>query len=167
MNSSIQSLVAVLSITILGLSTSGAMACGGYKGHRPVTYKKAYAPIFVPPTSPPAYPEAASLSQPVAPETEALPSEAALPNVLSGSSFTLAGREIGAERGTVRLKISGLVLPVTILEWTSTSVSLQLPAIELAAATPVELETRRADGSLVANTRLNLVPAPANLAAAN
>ena len=159
--------IAVLTIASLGLLAANASACGGYKSYRPVTVKKVYAPVYVPPTYPAAVPAAEPLPQPALPEASALPSAAALPNVLSGSSFTLAGREIGAERGVVRLKINGLVLPATILEWTSTSVKLELPQIELAAAMPAEIETVRADGTLVANTRVNLVPAAATAAAAN
>jgi hypothetical protein len=93
--------------------------------------------------------------------------EPALPKVTVGSTLVLDGQTFGEEQGVARLRVSGLALPVEVLEWTNSSVKVRLPQVELTSATKVELEVLRADGSLASKSAIELTPAADRLAQTN
>jgi hypothetical protein len=98
---------------------------------------------------------------------QTISTEARLPSVAIGSLLTLDGQSLGDERGIVRLKVSGLALPVEVLEWNATIVKIQLPQLELAGAIKAEIEVLRADGSLASKSAVELTPATNRLALNN
>jgi hypothetical protein len=98
--------------------------------------------------------------------TEAL-SEPALPKVAVGSTLVLDGQEFGSEQGVARLRVSGLSLPIEVLEWTASSATVRLPKVELAGALKADIEVLRADGSLASKTGIELTPAAETLALGN
>ncbi len=93
--------------------------------------------------------------------------EPALPKVTVGSTLVLDGQTFGEEKGVARLRVSGLSLPVEVLEWTNSSAKVRLPQVELTSATKVELEVLRADGSLASKSAIELTPAADRLAQTN
>jgi hypothetical protein len=95
------------------------------------------------------------------------PSEPALPKVTVGSTLVLDGQEFGRDQGVARLRVSGLSLPIEVLEWTASSATVRLPDVELAGALKAEIEVLRADGSLASMTGIELTPAAETLALGN
>jgi hypothetical protein len=95
------------------------------------------------------------------------PIEEALPKVAVGSTLVLDGQVFGEERGVARLRVSGLALPVEVLEWTNTSAKVRLPLVEITSATKADIEVLRADGSVAAKTGVELNPAANRLAQGN
>jgi hypothetical protein len=93
--------------------------------------------------------------------------EVKLPSVAIGSVLSLDGQSLGNERGLVRLSVSGITLPVEVLEWSTSSAKIQLPQIELAKSVKAELEVLRADGSLASKSAIELTPAANRLALGN
>ena len=96
-----------------------------------------------------------------------VPSEPALPKVAVGSTLVLDGQEFGSEQGVARLRVSGLSLPIEVLEWTASSATVRLPKVELAGALKADIEVLRADGSLASKTGIELSPAAETLALGN
>jgi len=86
---------------------------------------------------------------------------ASLPSIASGSTLKIDGQALGQEKGTVRLKVSGVAMPVSVIEWTADSAKIRLPEFEVASATKAEIEVLRADGTVAAKSGLNLTPAVA------
>ena len=120
----------------------------------------------------PAPPVLAAPSQPVAAPTQPAASpntsdEAALPSIAVGSVMKFSGESLGNEKGTVRLLIGELALPVEVTEWNAAAVQIQLPKMDLAASMKAELEVLRADGSLVSKYQIKLTPADSRLALGN
>jgi hypothetical protein len=93
--------------------------------------------------------------------------EERLPSVAIGSVLTLDGQSLGDDRGTVRLVVNGLTLPIEVLEWNASVVKVQLPQLELAGALKAEIEVVRADGSLASKSAVELTPATNRLALGN
>ena len=93
--------------------------------------------------------------------------EPRLPSVAIGSLLTLDGQSLGNERGTVRLLVNGLALPIEVLEWNATSAKIQLPQLDLAGAIKAEIEVLRADGSRASKSAVELTPATNRLALGN
>jgi len=93
--------------------------------------------------------------------------EERLPSVAIGSILTLDGQSLGDERGIVRLKVSGIALPVEVLDWNASIVKVQLPQLDLAGAMKAEIEVLRADGSLASKSAVELTPATNRLALNN
>lgn len=93
--------------------------------------------------------------------------ERSLPSVAIGTVLSLDGQSLGTDRGTVRLKVNGLALPIEVLEWSTTSVKIQLPQLELAGAIKAEIEVLRADGSLASKSAVELTAATSRLALGN
>jgi hypothetical protein len=106
---------------------------------------------------------------PVAPTAtiRTVSTERSLPSVAIGSILSLDGQSLGTDRGTVRLKVNGLALPIEVLEWSTTSVKIQLPQLELAGAIKAEIEVLRADGSLASKSAVELTAATSRLALGN
>ncbi len=103
---------------------------------------------------------------------ETVATEKRLPSVAIGSILSLdvmsqAGQSLGTSRGTVRLKVNGLALPIEVLEWNAEVVKIQLPQIELAGAMKAEIEVLRADGSVASKSAVELTPAATRLALGN
>jgi hypothetical protein len=90
--------------------------------------------------------------------------EPMLPRVAIGSTLLLDGNSLGDEKGIVRLQISTLTLPVTVTEWTTTSVKIELPKMELGRPVKASLEVLRADGSVASKSEIELTPAATRLA---
>jgi hypothetical protein len=95
------------------------------------------------------------------------PAEAPLPTVAIGSTLMLDGESLGDEQGIVRLRISGMALPVEVLEWTNSSAKIRLPEMDLIRAMKAEIEVLRADGSLASKSGVELTPAATRLALGN
>lgn len=94
-----------------------------------------------------------------------LPSlEASRTRVALGSILMLNGQAFGDRAGGARLRISGMALPIEVIEWTPSAVKVRLPQFELTSITPAEIEVLRADGSLASKSAVELTPAPAQLA---
>ncbi len=81
-----------------------------------------------------------------------------------GSTLLVDGQAFGDKPGVARLRVSGLSLPVEVLEWSTGSVKIRLPQVELASATVGDIEVLRADGSLASRTAVELTTANAQLA---
>ncbi|MEX2171969.1 MAG: LysM domain-containing protein [Pirellulales bacterium] len=115
-----------------------------------------------------AAPQAAAPAPAATPATDVAfaTADAALPSVSVGSSLALDGVEFGDAAGSVRLKFGPVSLPVTVLEWTATSVKVELPAVELDSATPSSIDVFRADGTLASQSQVNLTPAGGQVAQA-
>jgi hypothetical protein len=96
-----------------------------------------------------------------------IPSEPALPTAAVGSTLMLDGGQFGTEQGAARLVVSGLSLPIEVIEWTDSSAKIRLPNVELAAPVRAEIEVLRADGSLVSKTGIELTSAVGRLAVGN
>jgi hypothetical protein len=86
--------------------------------------------------------------------------------VALGSLIMLNGQSFGAQPGGVRLLISGIAIPIQVVEWTPNGVKVQLPIFELTSVTPAEIEVVRPDGSLASKIAVELTAAPAPMAAA-
>jgi hypothetical protein len=93
--------------------------------------------------------------------------EPALPKVTVGSTLVLDGQTFGEEKGVARLAVSGLSFPVTVIEWTNSSVKVELPKFELTSPAKVELEVLKADGSVASKSAIELTPAADRLASTN
>jgi hypothetical protein len=93
--------------------------------------------------------------------------EPALPKVSVGSTLMLDGQTFGEAKGGARLVVSGLALPVEVLEWTNTSAKVRLPQVEVTGGTKASLEVLRADGSLASKSAIELTSAADRLAATN
>jgi hypothetical protein len=78
------------------------------------------------------------------------------PKVTVGSTLLVDGQSFGDKAGTARLRVSGLSLPIEVLEWTTGSVKIQLPTVELTSATKADIEVVRADGTLASRTGIEL-----------
>ncbi|MEX2308790.1 MAG: LysM peptidoglycan-binding domain-containing protein [Pirellulales bacterium] len=89
------------------------------------------------------------------------------PIVTIGSTLTLDGESLGSEKGIVRLRVSGMALPVEVMEWSNSSAKIQLPKMDLAGPMKAELEVVRADGSLASKSMIELTPAATRLALGN
>jgi hypothetical protein len=86
--------------------------------------------------------------------------------VALGSLIMLNGQSFGGQPGGVRLLISGIAMPIQVVEWTPNGVKVQLPMFELTSVTPAEIEVVRPDGSLASKIAVELTAAPAPMAAA-
>jgi hypothetical protein len=86
--------------------------------------------------------------------------------VALGSLIMLNGQSFGGQPGGVRLLISGIAMPIQVVEWTPNGVKVQLPMFELTSVTPAEIEVVRPDGSVASKIAVELIAAPAPLAAA-
>jgi hypothetical protein len=93
--------------------------------------------------------------QPTTPTTPSVP----LPKIASGSTLKIDGQTLGDEQGSVRLRVGGVALPVSVVEWTAESAKVRLPNFEVTSATKAEIEVVRADGTVAATTGLQLTPA--------
>jgi hypothetical protein len=93
--------------------------------------------------------------------------ETALPRVAIGSTLMLDGDSLGEEKGTVRLRIGTMSLPVDVVEWTVAAVKIELPKMELDRPVKAILEVLRADGGLASKSEIELTPAATRLALGN
>jgi hypothetical protein len=93
--------------------------------------------------------------------------EVRLPSVAIGSILSLDGQSLGDDRGSVRLLVNGLALPIEVLDWNASVVKIQLPQLDLAGAMKAEIEVRRADGSVASKSAVELTPAASRLALGN
>jgi hypothetical protein len=93
--------------------------------------------------------------------------EPTLPRVAIGSTLMLDGESLGDEKGIVRLQMGALALPVEVIEWTTSSVKIALPKMELGSPVKASLEVLRADGSLASKSGIELTPAATRLALGN
>ncbi len=84
--------------------------------------------------------------------------------VAIGSVIMLNGQSFGGQAGGVRLRVSGMAMPIQVVEWTPNGVKAQLPQLELTSITPAEIEVVRPDGSLASKTAVELTAAPEQLA---
>jgi hypothetical protein len=94
-------------------------------------------------------------------------SEPTLVQVPAGSTLMLDIESLGTERGSVRLRLGSLSLPVAVMEWTPASVKVELPKMELSRSVKSSLEVVRADGSVVSQSAIELTPAATQLALGN
>ena len=64
----------------------------------------------------------------------------------------------------VRLRISGVAMPVEVVEWSADSTKIRLPKLDVAEATKAELEVVRADGTLASTNAISLTTAATSVA---
>lgn len=155
--------------------TATAIPQGVPSGMAPQTMQVGLNSVAPMPTSQPTIPEQNFSTTPVIQPVSAASSatirtvsdEPTRPRVAIGSTLELDGDSLGAEKGTVRLRINSLSLPVEVLEWNSTTVKIQLPKMDLTAAMNAELEVVRADGSVASSSGIELTPAATRLALGN
>jgi hypothetical protein len=76
--------------------------------------------------------------------------------VVLGSVIMLNGQTFGSQPGGVRLRVSGMALPIQVVEWTPNAVKAQLPQFELTGVTLADIEVVRPDGSLASKTPVEL-----------
>ena len=93
--------------------------------------------------------------------------EKSLPRVAIGSTLMLDGESLGNEQGIVRLRIGGIALPANVVEWSASSVKVELPKMDLSRPVKADLEVLRADGSLASSSAIELTPAATRLALSN
>jgi hypothetical protein len=93
--------------------------------------------------------------------------EPTLPRVAIGSTLMLDGESLGDEKGIVRLRMGALTMPVEVIEWTPSSVKIELSKMELGRPVKASLEVLRADGSLASKSEIELTPATTRLALGN
>jgi hypothetical protein len=74
------------------------------------------------------------------------------------------GQPLGATKGSVRIRIDTLTIPVDVLDWNATSARVQLPKMDLAGPMKAELEVFRADGAVASSTPIQITPAAERLA---
>jgi hypothetical protein len=96
-----------------------------------------------------------------------IPAEPKRPVVTLGSTLALDGQSLGTAKGIVRLRISGMNLPVDVLGWSDSAVKIKLPTLDLSEAMNADLEVVRADGSLASKSPVELMPAATRLALEN
>jgi hypothetical protein len=84
-----------------------------------------------------------------------------------GSVIVLDGQPLGAAKGTVRLLVGNMGMPVEVLEWTATSAKIRMPLMDLAGPMRAELEVLRADGTLASKQPVELTLATPSVAARN
>lgn len=92
------------------------------------------------------------------------PVEAPRMKVALGSSLMLDGQAFGGTVGIARLRLSGTLMPIEVLEWTGSAVKIRLPQLQLAGSTIADIEVLRADGSLASKTPVELMIATEPLA---
>ena len=91
--------------------------------------------------------------------------EAERVSVPTGSTLQLDGEKLGSDAGVVRLRISGVALPVEVIEWSADSTKIRLPKVDVTEATKAELEVVRADGTLASTNAISLTSAATSVAA--
>ncbi len=96
-----------------------------------------------------------TVSQTVAPSRTQVP---------VGSVLLVNGQAFGDKAGGARLRLSGMAMPIEVLEWTATGVKVRLPQLEITGNTPAEIEVLRGDGSLASKTAVELTASSEQLA---
>ncbi|TWT76154.1 hypothetical protein Pla123a_29430 [Posidoniimonas polymericola] len=154
-------------LLLAALSSSAATAhaggCSG-GGGRPIVYPR---PIYHPVVRErvvvkPVVHERVVAAKP-APQQPAPPA-APLPTVVSGSRLILDGMPFGRNQGSVEMKVGPLTMPVKVDNWNAQVVRIRMPEMDLDLALPAKLTVRRADGSLVTEKQVQLIPATPRLA---
>lgn len=93
--------------------------------------------------------------------------EPARTQIQIGSVLVLDGQPLGSTKGTVRLLVGNLAMPVEVLEWTSTAAKIRMPMMDLAGPMKADLEVLRADGSLASSSPIEVTPAAPQIATSN
>jgi hypothetical protein len=122
-----------------------------------------YATATSPYTMPAANLAAPATTPIAAPATTA--SEPERVSVPTGSTLKLEGEKLGSEAGVVRLRISGVAMPVEVVEWSADSTKVRLPKLDVTDATKAELEVVRADGTVASTNAISLTSAAGSVAA--
>jgi hypothetical protein len=104
------------------------------------------SPAFVAPAS---FTSPVSIAKPVVEQPRT--------KVAVGSTLLVDGQTFGDKTGVARLHVSGLALPVEVIEWANSAVKIRLPKVELTSAANADIEVLRADGSLASKTAVELV----------
>ncbi len=86
-------------------------------------------------------------------------------SVPTGSTLQLEGEKLGSDAGVVRLRISGVAMPVEVVEWSADATKIRLPKLDVAEATKAELEVVRADGTLASTNSISLTSVAGSVAA--
>jgi hypothetical protein len=100
----------------------------------------------------PIAPAATTTTAPVTVERERV-------SVPSGSTLQLDGEKLGEDAGVVRLRVSGVAMPVEVIEWNAESTKVRLPKLDVEEATKAELEVVRADGTIASTNAISLTTA--------
>ncbi len=90
--------------------------------------------------------------------------ESSRTRVAVGSTLMVNGQAFGDKAGGARLRVSGMALPIEVLEWTAAGVKVRLPQVEVTGSTPAEIEVVRGDGSLASKMPVELMASPEQLA---
>lgn len=85
--------------------------------------------------------------------------DAKLPQVPSGATVTLAGKNLGERSGRVTVQVNGMALPADVVKWEPTAATVTLPTVELKTAARARIELISSDGKLASAVSVNLLPA--------
>ena len=97
-------------------------------------------------------------------EVEAKP---ALPQVFLGTTIEVGGANYGTTTGQAVLQLGDLSLPLAVQKWEADKVTVTLPLVGLAKATPATLHFFTADGQVANQLQVELLPAQQNAAPAD
>lgn len=161
-----RSTLAALLLAALSTSATTAQAggCSGRGGGRPIVQPR---PIYRPIVHERVVVKPVVQERVAAPQPAPAPRPAPLANIMSGSRLVLDGKNFGRNQGSVEMKVGPLTMPVTINNWNAAVVRIHLPEMELDLALPAKLTVRRADGSLVTEKQIQLIPSTPRLALGN
>jgi hypothetical protein len=112
-------------------------------------------------TTPVSFSNPTSFTPPVNTTTPPAPPRA---KVAVGSTLLVDGQAFGDKSGSARLSVSGLSLPVEVLEWSTGAVKIRLPKLEVSGPAVADLEVVRADGSVASKTGVELTTASVQVA---
>lgn len=105
--------------------------------------------------------------QPVSNTTSLRQVEQSRPLFAVGSQVALNGQAFGGVAGQVQLSVGGMSLQANIVSWTPSEVMIQLPELPLAAAADARLMVLSADGQMITQSELRLMPTSSRLAMGN
>ena len=80
-------------------------------------------------------------------------------SVPAGATITLPGNR-GAQMGQVNLILSGVRLPLTVLDWNENGVTLTLPDMQITTATQAQLEIKLPGSNTAETLSIQLQPRP-------
>jgi hypothetical protein len=128
------------------------------------TYNQTFSPqvnTSTPFTTPVSFSNPTTFTPPSNTTTPPAPPRA---KVAVGSTLLVDGQTFGDKSGSARLSVSGLSLPVEVIEWTTGAVKIRLPKLDVTGSAPADLEVVRADGSLASKTGVELTTASVQVA---
>jgi hypothetical protein len=94
-------------------------------------------------------------------QTDPIPVDAESPTgrqVKVGSTITLSGSDFGDQSGLVGIAAGELMIPVQLVNWSDTSITITLPQVGLVnASAKAKVVVQRADGSVAKEMNVDMV----------